>query len=344
VPRRGADPAALWTAYRMRWTRRRLLFRALRKRGQLAAVADRTARIRKGDILGFSTVRNEAERLPHFLAHHRALGVAHFIFVDNDSDDGTAELLAAQPDVSLWRTGHSYRLSRFGMDWLTWLMIRHGHGHWCLTLDADELLVYPHHDSRSLADLTAWLDRRGLDAFGAVMLDLYPKGPVADRRYRPGQDPLDVIDWFDAGNIVTKYQPALKNLLVRGGVRRRVFFAAEPARSPTLSKTPLVRWRRHYVYVSSTHSVLPTRLNRVRGRAAGDAPSGVLLHTKFLPSIVAKSREEKRRRQHFANSALYEDYYDALSANPDLWCPGSTRYAGWRQLEALGIMSRGGWD
>ncbi|MRH19811.1 glycosyltransferase family 2 protein [Rhodovulum strictum] len=328
----------------MRWMRRRLLFRALRKCGQLAAVADRTGAIRPNDILCFATVRNEAERLPYFLDHHRGQGVAHFLIVDNDSTDGTRDLLTARPDVSLWRTGHSYRLSRFGMDWLAWLMIRHGHGHWCLTLDADELLVYPHHDTRDLRDLTAWLDAARRPSFGAIMLDLYPKGPLADRSYQPGQNPLDVIDWFDAGNIVTKYQPPQRNLLVRGGVRRRVFFAAEPERAPTLSKTPLIRWNRRYVYVSSTHSALPTHLNRVRGRAAGDVPSGVLLHTKFLPSIVAKSREEKRRREHFANSSLYEDYYDALIGNPDLWSPTSTRYQGWRQLEALGIMSRGRWD
>ncbi|SIO48952.1 Glycosyl transferase family 2 [Rhodovulum sp. ES.010] len=327
----------------MRWTRRRLLVRALRKHSQLRPVVDRTVAIRKGDILGFSTVRNEAERLPYFLRHHRALGVAHFLFVDNASDDGTRDYLAAQPDVSLWCTGHSYKLSRFGIDWLTWLMMRFGHGHWCLTLDADELLVYPHHDTRDLTALTAWLDARGRPAMGAILLDLYPKGPVGAPDYRPGQDPTEVLGWFDAGNITTKYQPPLRNLLVRGGVRARMFFADAPARAPTLSKTPLIRWKRHYAYVSSTHSALPARLNRVRGLEAGGLPSGVLLHTKFLPSIVAKSREEKRRREHFANSALYETYYDALIANPELWCPESIRLEGWRQLEALGLMSRGDW-
>ena len=82
-------------------------------------------------------------RLPHFLDYYRRLGVDHFLFVDNGSDDGTAEYLAAQPDVSLWATNHSYRLARFGVDWLGWLQWRYGHGHWCLTVDADELLVYP---------------------------------------------------------------------------------------------------------------------------------------------------------------------------------------------------------
>ena len=69
----------------------------------------------------------------------------------------------------------------------------------------------------------------------------------------------------------------------------------------------------------------------------------MLLHTKFLPIIVEKSAEERERQQHFANSALYEDYYDRLTQSPDLWCPQSHPYSGWRQLEAMGLMSRGGW-
>ncbi len=103
-------------AYRLRWKRRRLLFRSLRKRRQIAPVINRTAQIAPGDILAFSTIRNEMARLPHFLDHYRALGVGQFLIVDNASDDGTADYLAAQPDVSLWTAPDSYKLSRFGMD------------------------------------------------------------------------------------------------------------------------------------------------------------------------------------------------------------------------------------
>jgi hypothetical protein len=117
-------------ALKLRSRRQRLLWRAWRKRGELASVADRTAQIAADDVLCFLCVRNEAARLPHFLRHHRALGVRHFLAVDNASTDATPDLLRDQPDVSLWRTGASYKASRFGMDWLTWLMLRHGHGHW----------------------------------------------------------------------------------------------------------------------------------------------------------------------------------------------------------------------
>ena len=333
----------LWDAWRLRLRRRYLVVRAIRRRRQLCALADRTAAIRPGDILLFSTMRNEDQRLPHFLAHYRRLGVAHFLIVDNDSTDGTAALLADQPDVSLWRTGHGYKQSRFGMDWMNWLLLRHGHGHWTLTVDADELLIYPHWETRPLPALTGWMDDRGLPAMGTLMLDLYPQGPVDAAPHQPGDDPVQVMPWFDAGNYMMRCQPQLGNLWIQGGPRARRFFATEPRRAPTLGKVPLVKWHWRYAYVSSTHTLLPRHLNQVHATDGGERLSGVLMHTKFLNTIVAKSVEEKARRQHFANSALYDGYYDDLAQAPDLWCHRSARYQGWRQLEALGLMSRGGW-
>jgi glycosyltransferase involved in cell wall biosynthesis len=335
--------AEAWLAYRLRWKRRRLLFRALRKRRQLDPVRDLTSLIKPDDILVFSTVRNEALRLPFFLAHYRALGVGHFLIVDNDSDDGTQEYLAAQPDVSVWHSGHSYKLSRFGVDWLTLLQIRFGHGHWCLTVDADEILIYPHHDTRPMQALTEWLDAHGRQSFGTMMLDMYPKGKLDAERYEAGADPFERLCWFDGGNYVMQKKRDLHNLWIQGGVRARKFFAERPERAPTLGKTPLVKWNRRFAYVSSAHSILPRRLNLVYDDQGGERLSGILLHTKFLDVVVARSAEEKHRAEHFANSALYDDYYDSLQTAPDLWCEQSHRLTGWRQLEAMGLMSRGNW-
>ena len=332
----------LWMAYRLRWKRRRLLARSIRSRHDLTPVTDRTAAIRPRDILCFSTIRNELVRLPWFLDHHRKLGVAQFLIVDNASDDGTADYLRAQPDVSLWSTDASYKASRFGVDWLTWLQLRHGHGHWCLTLDADEILIYPYWDSRDLHALTTWLDRQGRPMLGAMMLDMYPQGPLAAHPYRAGDDPFETLCWFDAANYGIRIQQPMGNLWIQGGPRARKFFAEDPRRAPTMNKTPLVKWHWRYAYVNSTHSILPPRLNRIYD-SPGEAPSGLLLHTKFLNVAVPRALEEKQRAQHFSNSALYDRYYDALADNPDFWCPQSRRYSGWRALESIGLMSRGGW-
>lgn len=330
-------------AYRLRWKRRRLLFRAFRKRRQLCLIVDRTPQISAQDVLLFSTVRNEALRLPFFLDHYRRLGVKHFLIVDNASDDGTVEFLKEQDDVSLWRTTKSYRLSRFGVDWVTWLQIRFGHGHWCLSVDADEILIYPHHQTRSLPALTNWLEQHGHESFGALMLDMYPKGPVGDTTYNPGENPFDTLSWFDGGNYVMQKKSDLQNLWIQGGVRARLFFRDRPKRAPTLGKIPLVKWNRRYAYVSSAHSLLPRRLNHVYDADGGERTSGILLHSKFLNSVVTRSSEEKQRAEHFANSKLYDDYYDALSQNPTLWCEASSELTGWRQLEAMGLMSKGNW-
>ncbi len=277
------------------------------------------------------------------MQHYRDLGVDHFLFVDNGSDDGTADYLAEQPDVSLWQTDDSYRLSRFGMDWLGWLQMKYGHGHWCLTVDADELLVYPQHDTRNLPDLTARLDHQGRRSFGALMIELYPRGPVGQTTYQPGTDPVAALPFFDPDGYRSTWHPIFRNLWIQGGVRDRVFFGPDPARAPTLNKTPLIKWDRRHAYVSSTHQVLPRHLHDVFGTPQYDRMSGALLHTKFLDIVVEKSKEEQIRQQHFENSAVYAEYHKALTKSPDLWYAGSSQYEGWRQLVDLGLMSKGTW-
>lgn len=334
---------ALFRAYRLRWKRRRLLFRIWRKRREISLRTDRTSRIGATDILLFATVRNEIVRLPQFLDHYRKLGVDHFLIVDNASDDGTTTYLAQQPDVSVWSTDHSYRLSRFGMDWVGWLLWQYGHGHWCLTVDADELLVYPHAKSRDLRALTVWLDSQGVPSFGAMMLDMYPKGPLDTQKYTAGNDPLAVLQWFDANNYRHQRHKFYDNEWIQGGVRERVFFAEDPRRAPTLNKTPLVRWNWRYAYVSSTHQALPRHLHDVFDFDHDTKTTGILLHTKFLPIIAEKSAEEMTRCQHFENSDQYQDYHRSLTGGPDLWSATSRRYEGPEMLTELGLMSPGKW-
>lgn len=329
--------------YELRLQRKRFFYRAVRKGGELAPVADRTRAIRKGDVLVFVTLRNERIRLPWFLRYYREMGVGHFLIVDNDSDDGSREYLADQPDISLWRTGASYRRSRFGIDWMNWLLTRYGHRHWALTVDPDELFVYPFCDSRPIVALTDWLDRCEARSFPAMLLDMYPKGPISAQPYREGENPLDIACWFDSGNYTISKNWYFQNLWIQGGPRLRTFFADDPEQAPALNKIPLVKWRRGYAYVSSTHMLLPRGLNQLYDEWGGERASGCLLHPKFLSTLTPKVEEELERRQHYARSREYQAYAESLSANPDLWCRWSEKYINWRQLEILGLMSKGNW-
>ena len=331
------------SGYALRIARKRWKIRAFRKRRELSSVIDRSAAIKSDDILIFSTLRNERVRLPWFLKYYRDLGVNHFLIVDNDSDDGSREYLAEQPDVSLWTTRASYKRSRFGVDWLNWLQWRHGHGHWCLVVDPDEFFVYPFCDTRPLRALTDWLDASSIKSLSAMLLDMYPKGPIGAQPYREGQDPFEIAPWFDAGNYAITRNRRYGNLWIQGGPRARVFFADDPERAPALNKIPLVKWHRDFVYASSTHMLLPRGLNLVYDEWGGEKASGCLLHAKFLDTFAAKAEEEMVRKQHYAASAEYRAYREAMASQPDLWCKWSEKYINWRQLEILGLMSKGNW-
>jgi hypothetical protein len=318
-------------------------WRAFRKRHELTPVQNRTRAIRPGQILLFSTLRNERIRLPFFLKYYRDLGVNHFLIVDNDSTDGGREFLAGQPDVSLWTTKASYRESRFGVDWLNWLARKYGCGHWCLTVDPDEFIVYPFCDTRPLRALCDWLDSSNLRTFSAMLLDMYPKGPLNAQPYAEGQNPFEIAQYFDSGNYSIHRNWYLENLWIQGGPRMRAFFADTPEAAPALNKIPLVKWDPSLVYVDSTHMILPRGLNRVYDEWGGEKASGCLLHAKFLDTFAVKAAEEMLRRQHYANSQEYRAYQDQMAKHPDLWCKYSEKYINWRQLEILGLMSKGNW-
>ncbi len=201
----------------------------------------------------------------------------------------------------------------------------------------------PFCDTRPLRALTDWLDASSIRSFGAMLLDMYPKGPIDERPYGEGDDPFQIASWFDPGNYIISQNQKFGSLWIQGGPRMRAFFTDEPARAPALNKIPLVKWDRRYTYVSSTHNILPRGLNLVYDEWGGEKASGVLLHAKFLDMFGQKSAEELDRRQHYAASHEYRAYQANLREKSTLWCPWSEKYINWRQLELLGLMSVGNW-
>lgn len=309
----------------------------------LQLVSDRTKSIRKNDLLAFLPARNEGIRLPYFLEYYRRQGVKHFLYIDNGSTDGSVDLLTQEKDCSVWYTEASYRDSNFAVYWLNHLLRKYGSGHWCLTLDPDEFLVIPYSQTRTIKDLTRFLDEERRSSFFSLMLDMYSRGPVSEAQYRKGQDPLEVCDWFDPTGYDQKLTKRYQDCWVQGGVRRRLYFMENPHEAPALNKTTLVRWKPHYYYISSTHCLSPIKLNRAHYRDGTIAPTGCLLHFKYLSLFQDKVAEELKRGEHYAGSREYKRYQQGLEKNELLWCPASVQYQGWEQLIDLGLMNVGSW-
>ena len=327
----------------MRLRRKRRVLRCIRKRRDLAPVSVRTHEIGQNDILLVSVIRNEKIRLPYFLDYYRKLGINHFLFVDNASDDGSREYLEAQSDVSVWRADASYRRASYGVDWTNYLLRKYAHRHWVLTVDPDEFFIYPFCDTRPIRALTDWLDGCAVRSFSAMLIDMYPDGPVENAEYTEGQNPFEIAKWFDAGNYTITKNPTYGNLWIQGGPRARVYFKDTPKKAPALNKIPLVKWDKRYVYISSTHALLPRGLNQVYEEWGGEKASGALLHAKLISTLGEKAREELERGQHYRSSGEYRAYAEQMANMPVFWCDKSEAYINWRQLEILGLMSKGNW-
>ena len=317
------------------------------------------------EIRVFVKARNEAARLPHFLEHYRKLGVDRFLIVDHESTDATAALLQAEPDVHLFAAAGSFAAASGGQAWLDTLLDCYGPGHWCLTVDADELLCFPDSETLGLPVLCEGLDQEGAEALSAIMLDMYGSEPVGSAAYAAGEPFLLACPWFDPGPYWrTNPSDDCPPQEIYGGVRQRVFYPhwqmpslglrlsercfnvanRSPAirrnqavqswrakRPPNLAKVPLVRWRRGLRYLAVTHRITPVRLS---------AGSGCLLHFKFLGDFSGKAVGEAKRGEYFDGAREYKRYAAVIAEGSalTLWNEHSVQFQNTAQLCRLGIM------
>jgi hypothetical protein len=286
-----------------------------------------------GEILCFATVRNESMRLPDVLRHHRALGIRRFYIVDNGSTDGTRDLLAAQEDVNLYASEGSFAESHFGFEWLRPLQDQFANGKWALTIDADEMFVYPHCEQVPLQQFCSYLDSRRMGAVFSIMLDMYSDRSVQNTDYSAGNSLLETCSYFDRGPYQVVGSNTYPGLELRGGPRSRVFWnAATPFPSPSMSKVSLVKWRPGYRYIAAQHYM--------QADAALSDVTGALLHFKFLSDFHERARAEALRGEHFDGAREYKLYLQIIERSGELklHCSGSMRYENSEQLVKIKLM------
>ena len=265
---------------------------------------------RQDRILLFANVKNERLFLPWFLDYYRSIGVEWFFIIDNQSNDGTAEYLAAQKDVTLFSSADDYAVAVCGIRWTNELIRRYGQHNWCVCVDTDEQLLLPDHEN-SAAPLRAAVDgmaARGEEVMRTYMLDTYPQDMAALKGFQAGDEPVAVSslidpDYFFSGNADCCF------FRVSGGVRNRLFGTREK-----IDKASILRGGSEssgdgdgadHEFPRLYRSIHNINYGRVSSQCA------VLLHHKLLREALEllQANPDRRLENHLAHYRLrHQDY------------------------------------
>ena len=297
----------------------------------------RNAHLSETGTILVCVTRNEGWRLPCFLDHHRALGIRHFVFIDNGSSDDTVEFLSAQSDTDLYFCGDTYS-SPAQRAWRHKVMAVYGYHRWFLNLDADEHLVYDGMDRKSIGEATSLLQKDGNLRPRAIMVDLYGNGSQEEYlRLDTGSQVIKYCRYFDGGGY-TEY--CSKNWVrFTGGVRARMFRQiGYTGHEPALTKYPLTFLTEEDL-MTGGHNIYPAHKNFLSEPVLG------LLHYKFSKHDFMKIDDALKRQVYAKSSEEYHLYARWLAENPErpLSYPGSVEYTSVDDLIKTGLITKMPW-
>ncbi|MBO9702735.1 MAG: glycosyltransferase family 2 protein [Sporocytophaga sp.] len=264
-------------------------------------------------------LRNGSEYIETFLMHYRQMGIAHFIFIDNGSDDDTLDLLRGEKDVTIYQTS---LLHKFYENDIRRLVIeKHSKNRWCLNVDIDELFDYPDSDKISLKDLLGYLSGNRYTSMAGYMLDMFTKEVIFSNREKINLK--ESYRFYDISNIEKKdyYAPDViaycnYNKLSSNDIKcyfggiRKTLFSSNVAGHYLLTKHPLIYLDGELEPVTNPHYCNKSKVADV---------SSVLYHYKFTPSFKEKVLESRKTNRYikFAQRQ-YDQYYKKIGDDKSL--------------------------
>ena len=287
------------------------------------------------EIRAFLCVKNENLRLPYLLEYHRQLGIGRFLIIDNGSTDGTLEYLLGQQDCHVFSSkGNFFANNTDPPIWTNALLNVFGDGHWCLTLDGDEMFVFPHCENVSIQSLCEYLDYTGANAVEALVIDMYGKAAIRNSHYERGDSFLDQHRFFDPEfGFCSANERSYQPIVMFSRFRERAFWKGRHAqqRPPCITQIPLVKWRKGMAYLVCIHTIEHAKLSELR--------TGIL-HFKFLPGFLQSIVTSLKENADVAEKGLQErkNYIETLEKDPglSLYHSGSVEYRNSKQLVELG--------
>jgi predicted nucleic acid-binding protein len=290
----------------------------------------------RDDVVAVCPVKDSRNLLPLFLSHHRSIGIKRFVFIDNDSSDGTLEFLAVQPDCCVFSTKRAFASGVPALGWVSRVLEHYGPDRWYLVLDIDELFVYNGIEEGGINGIIRYARKHRIRRVRSFMLDVYPKSPlleVEEDQARTIEGIKNTYKYVDRDSYRACVGGMAYRPTIEGGPRLRVF--GPYGSDAPLQKFPLFLYGKGDIRVSN-HYLWPLKKN------ARSPLISALLHYKFLPGDREKYEDYIRTGTHYGGSQEYRAYVTRLQEDPQttLFYDGSTEYTDSSSLGKLPIMDK----
>lgn len=282
------------------------------------------------ELLVISVVRNGEPYVNAFVKHYRALGIKHFVFLDNGSTDRTLEMLCATDNATVLQARVPYR--KYENTMKRYLAERFSQGKWNLCADIDEHFDYPFSKELKLKDFLRYLNSNGYTAVAAQMLDMFSECPLVVLKGKVDENLKEANPYYDISNLEkTEYlwskrsNPAIK--MHWGGIRKTVFGSDNG-----LTKSPLVLMDGKVRPFITWH--------HVKGAKMADL-SCVLMHYPFVGTFQYKVKDAVLTgRYGFKVSDEYRAYAETLERDPQvtLKLASAQRFKGLEPLIGQGFL------
>jgi len=148
-----------------------------------------------GDVVLIALVRDGSYYLDAFFRHYRAMGVRHFVFIDNGSRDDTMARIKAQKGTIIDRS--ALPLAQYEDLIRQYPAQTYGQNRWCLYVDMDEIFDFEGRSQIGVRGLTAYLEQQGYTALAAQMLEMFPKNSLAAAAGLPYKQALQAFLYYD---------------------------------------------------------------------------------------------------------------------------------------------------
>jgi len=251
---------------------------------------------------------NAEARINDFIKHYKNIGVDRIFYIDNNSTDNSIDVLKQHPDVHVWLQEEKYGdKNKFGVKWMEEILKQYGVGNWCLTVDVDELFVFPDCENTSIKEFIKEQETKGFDSVKAMFIDMYSNKPLIETKLEPDKSLIETCNYFDV-----KYP----------GIRYRVM-----EMGCWMQKQPLLYFRENTVLTPGMHYIFNSK-----------TPSNIyccLMHLKFFDDFIDYVNKVKEN----LNENDIQGYL-TIDENTNFYnSKYSINYIGTRQLIQLGLMS-----